>query len=48
MVEKLIESATLLNQYDEALYYMARYRAAFPDEHSRWARALQYQRPPVN
>ena len=48
VVEKLIESATLLNQYDEALYYMARYRAAFPDEHSRWARALQDQRPPVN
>lgn len=48
VIEKVLESATLLNRYDEALYYLARYRAAFPDEHQRWARALQDQRPPAN
>ncbi len=46
VIEKLIESATLLNQYDEALYYLARYRVAFPDEHRRWASALQDQQQP--
>lgn len=48
VIEKVIESATLLNRNDEALYYLARYRAAFPDEHRRWASALQNQRQPVN
>ena len=48
VIEKLIESATLLNQYDEAMYYLVRYRTAFPDEHLRWASALKDQRDPVN
>ena len=38
VIEKLIESATLLGLQDEALYYLVRYRAAFPESHARWAR----------
>ncbi len=37
IVEKLIESAVMLGRDDEALYYLARYRAAFPDAHAKWA-----------
>jgi O-antigen ligase len=37
VVEKLIESAVLLGRDDEALFYLARYRAAFPQSHARWA-----------
>ena len=39
VVEKLIESAVMLGRDDEALAYIARYRAAFPKEHDRWAKA---------
>ncbi|MEO7159652.1 MAG: Wzy polymerase domain-containing protein, partial [Polaromonas sp.] len=38
VIEKLIESAVMLGRDDEALRYLARYRAAFPKEHARWAR----------
>jgi O-antigen ligase len=38
VIEKLIESATLLGRDEEALRYLARYRAAFPEDHARWAR----------
>lgn len=41
VIEKLIESATLLKQDEQALYYLARYRAAFADEHQRWARDVK-------
>ena len=37
-IEKLIESAVMLGLDDEAVQYLARYRAAFPQEHARWAR----------
>ena len=37
VIEKLIESAVMLGRDDEALQYLARYRAAFPKEHARWA-----------
>ncbi len=37
VIEKLVESAVMLGRDDEALYYLARYRAAFPDSHARWA-----------
>lgn len=37
VVEKLIESAVLLGRNDEAMYYLARYRAAFPEAHAQWA-----------
>jgi O-antigen ligase len=40
VVEKLIESAVLLDRDDEALVWLARYRAAFPAEHARWAKGL--------
>ena len=36
VIEKLIESAVMLGRDDEALQYLARYRAAFPQEHARW------------
>jgi O-antigen ligase len=39
VIEKLIESAVLLGKEDDALAYLARYRAAFPAEHGRWAKA---------
>ena len=41
VVEKLIESAVLLGKDDDALAYLARFRAAFPEEHMRWAKANQ-------
>lgn len=36
VIEKLIESATLLNRDAEAVQYLARYRAAFPADYARW------------
>ncbi|MDP2369702.1 Wzy polymerase domain-containing protein [Rhodoferax sp.] len=48
VIEKLIESATLLGRDEEALHYLARYRAAFPDEQRRWSSALQDQPQPVD
>ena len=41
VIEKLIESAVLLGNDDEAIAYLARFRAAFPQEHKRWASAQQ-------
>ncbi|MEO8014774.1 MAG: Wzy polymerase domain-containing protein [Polaromonas sp.] len=38
VIEKVIESAMMLARNDEALYYLLRYRAAFPKEHARWVR----------
>ena len=38
IIEKLIEGAVLLGNDDEALTYLARYRAAFPKEHAVWAK----------
>jgi O-antigen ligase len=40
VVQKLIESAVLLGHDDEALYYLARYQAAFPESHAQWAEKL--------
>lgn len=37
IIEKVIESAVMLGHDDEALMHLARYRAAFPEEHARWA-----------
>lgn len=36
VIEKVIESAVMLGRDDEALMHLARYRAAFPEEYSRW------------
>ena len=38
VVEKLIESAVLLGEDEDALAYLARYKAAFPKEHALWAK----------
>ena len=46
VAEKLIESAVLLKRDDEALYYLARYRAAFPNEHARWAATMRLPAEP--
>jgi O-antigen ligase len=37
VVEKLIESAVMLDRDDEALFYLLRYKAAYPQEHAQWA-----------
>ena len=39
VIEKVIESAMMLGRDDEALRFLARYRAAFPLEHALWAEA---------
>ena len=39
VVERLIESATLLGRTDEAVEYLARFRAAFPGEYAAWREA---------
>ena len=48
VIEKLIESAVLLGKDGDALAYLARFRAAFPVEHTRWAKANQspLKKPP--
>jgi len=40
VVEKLIESATLLGRYDEAVEHLARFKAAFPEAHQAWRQRL--------
>jgi O-antigen polymerase len=42
VVEKLIDSATLLNLDDEVAFFKQRYQAAFPEAFARW----QASRPP--
>ncbi len=39
VAEKVIDSARLLGRFDEAQYFEARYLAAFPQEHAKWAKA---------
>ena len=39
VVEKLIESAVMLERDDEALFYLLRYKAAYPLDHARWVKA---------
>ena len=39
VIEKLIESAVMLGKDEDALAYLARYRAAFPKEHALWAKS---------
>jgi hypothetical protein len=41
VVEKVIESAVMLHQDDDALFYLQRYKAAFPEQHARWSAALK-------
>lgn len=47
VVEKLVESAVMLGRDEEALLFLARYRAAFPKEYARWAEALGKPRVPA-
>jgi hypothetical protein len=37
VIEKCIESATLLGHDDEAQFYRVRYQAAFPESYAQWA-----------
>ena len=39
VVERLIESAVMLGRDEDAMAYLARYRAAFPKDHAIWANA---------
>ncbi len=39
VVEKLIESSSLLGRKDMAVFYLARLRAAFPADYARWVNA---------
>jgi hypothetical protein len=41
VIEKAIESATLLGRQDEAVWHAARYRAAFPASYAAWAKPLR-------
>ncbi|MBK7313066.1 MAG: O-antigen ligase C-terminal domain-containing protein [Burkholderiales bacterium] len=46
VIEKLIESATLLGRDDHAAYYLQRYKAAFPDAYARWTAASAGHKAP--
>lgn len=39
VIEKVIESAVMLGRDDDALLHLVRYRAAFPDEYTKWRHA---------
>ena len=39
VIEKRIEAAVMLGRDEDALAHLAHYRAAFPAEHARWAKA---------
>lgn len=40
VIEKVIESSVMLGHDDDALLHLARFRAAFAQEHARWAKGL--------
>ena len=46
IIEKLVESAVMLDRDQEALAYLMRYQAAYPQDHARWAKAQQAWRDP--
>ncbi|MCD6078771.1 MAG: O-antigen polymerase, partial [Ramlibacter sp.] len=43
VIERAIESATMVGQEDEAVLHLARYRAAFPGDYAQWSAALRRQ-----
>lgn len=46
VVEKLIESAVILGRDSDAAFYMARYKAAFPEAYAKWvARSARDKAP---
>ena len=46
VVEAIIESAVMLGKDEEALYYLQRYKAAFPEAHAQWAAASARDKAP--
>ena len=50
VIEKLIDSALLMGRDEDARFYLARYRAAFPSEYARWVQSrgpsAELQLPP--
>ena len=46
VIEKLIESAVLLRRDGEALQYLARFRAAFPEAYAQWSATHPHSVPP--
>jgi hypothetical protein len=42
VVEKLVDSALMLGREQEAAFYLARYRAAFPTEYAAWQQRLAH------
>lgn len=46
VVEKLIESAILMGREDDARFYLARFRAAYPKEHAQWMAKRARSLPP--
>lgn len=46
VIEKVIESAVMLGRDDQALLHLARYRAAFPQDHAKWRDANAITRRP--
>lgn len=43
VVEKVIESATLLGKHDESQYYLQRFKAAYPDAYALWVTKTELQ-----
>ena len=41
VVEKIIESAAMLGRENDALFYLQRYRAAYPEAYARWSASLK-------
>ena len=48
VIEMLIESASLLGRKDEALFYLTRYQAAFPQSYLGWARKKSGPQAPAS
>jgi O-antigen ligase len=46
VIERLIESETMLGRYDEAVLDLARYRAAFPQDYQAWRTGVRAPRAP--
>jgi hypothetical protein len=42
-VEKLIESAVVLERDEEARFYLSRYKAAYPQDYARWSARHRYE-----
>lgn len=46
VIERAIESETMLERYDEAVLQLARYRAAFPEDYAKWKAAQKLPMQP--